>query len=62
MMNKIYTVHEVRKSIEEIAGYLETANFHIHDNSLDCYDYNNLRKSWEICRSLIASKWTNQLL
>ena len=61
-MEKILTIHEVRRSIDEVYEYLEMVNCHLIDNSIDGYDYDNLRKAWEMLRRLKASKWTNQLL
>ena len=61
-MDKILTIHEVRRKIDYVYDVLETVNVHIHDNSLDGLDYDNLRKAWEECRKLKCSNWTNQLL
>lgn len=61
-IDKIKTIHEVRRTIDTIYDYLELANAHILDNSIDINDVDNLRKSWELCRELKCAKWTNQLL
>lgn len=61
-MNQIKTIHEVRSAINEIDEVLTTVNAHILDNSIDSADLDNLRKIWNICRTLRASRWTNQLL
>ena len=61
-LDKIMTIHEVRKNIDYIYDILETCNSHAVDNFLDGYDYNNLRKAWETCRKLKCARWTNQIL
>lgn len=61
-MNQIKTIHEVRSVINEIDEVLTTVNAHIIDNSIDTADLDNLRKAWNLCRNIRASKWTNQVL
>lgn len=56
------TIHEVRENIDYIYDVLEKCNCHAIDNSLDGFDYNDMRKAWEICRKLKCARWTNQLL
>ena len=61
-MNDILTIHDVRRNIDNIYDYLELANCHILDNSLDMYDIENMRKAYELCRILKVSRWTNTVL
>ena len=61
-MKKIYTIHEVRRMQEEVYEWLTTFHCHYLDNSVDAYDYDNMRKAWEMMREVISAKWTNQLL
>ena len=61
-MKDIMSIYEVRRNIDNIYDTLEMANCHILENSLDIYDYDNLRKAWELCRQLKCSKWTNEFM
>ena len=60
--HKILTIHEVRRQLEEVYRYLEMFNCHSIDNSIDGYDYDNMRKAWQILQDVNSSKWTNQIL
>lgn len=61
-MKRVLTIYEVRRDIKTIFDTLEIVNCHIIDKSLDTYDYDNLRKAYDICRNIIASNWTTQIL
>ena len=62
MNRRILTIYEVRANIKEVDNILEIVNCHILDNSVDTYDYDNLRKAYQLLRDTFIANWTNQLL
>lgn len=59
--DNVMSVTDVRTVLRDIENVLTTFNTHILDNTIDCYDYDNIRKAWLWCRDISASKWTSDI-
>ena len=62
MSTDILTIYEVRRNIREANELLKIVNSHIHDNSVDTFDYDNLRVAYQLLAETFSARWTNQIL
>ena len=57
-MDKVLTIHEVRKDLEKAQEFAEKINkSYIDGKNLESYD---VRSVYELLRNVNASRWTNE--